>query len=82
MFFYAFLLVADDVSTLEDGELDEQLTYIGIVGIKDPVRPEVPQAVQDCAKAGIKVRMLTGDNILTAKVRTRLHITPLYILIC
>jgi P-type E1-E2 ATPase len=56
------------VSTIEDGALDEELTYVAVVGIKDPVRPEVPQAVQDCAKAGIKVRMLTGDNILTAKV--------------
>jgi Ca2+-transporting ATPase len=43
------------------------LTLIGICGIEDPVRDEVPAAVQQCQQAGIKVRMLTGDNIQTAK---------------
>jgi Ca2+-transporting ATPase len=37
-----------------------------IVGIKDPVRKEVPAAVKDCQIAGVKVRMVTGDNVLTA----------------
>mmetsp|Transcript_46065 Transcript_46065/g.109063 ORF Transcript_46065/g.109063 Transcript_46065/m.109063 type:complete len:1060 (+) Transcript_46065:180-3359(+) len=46
---------------------EEELTCIGIVGIKDPLRKEVPGAVQTCQKAGIKVRMVTGDNVLTAK---------------
>lgn len=40
---------------------------MGIVGIKDPVRDEVPAAVKQCQKAGIVVRMVTGDNITTAK---------------
>ncbi len=35
--------------------------------MKDPVRKEVPAAVAECRKAGITVRMVTGDNILTAK---------------
>jgi len=43
------------------------LICIGIVGIKDPVRKEVPGAVKACQKAGITVRMVTGDNIATAK---------------
>lgn len=42
------------------------LTLIGILGIKDILRKEVPQSVLDCRKAGIKVRMVTGDNKLTA----------------
>jgi Ca2+-transporting ATPase len=46
---------------------EQGLTCIGIVGIKDPVRKEVPAAVAECKKAGITVRMVTGDNILTAK---------------
>jgi len=46
---------------------EEGLTCIAIVGIKDPLRKEVPAAVLDCQKAGIMVRMVTGDNILTAK---------------
>ncbi|KAJ4977871.1 hypothetical protein NE237_008651 [Protea cynaroides] len=42
-------------------------TLIMIVGIKDPVRPGVREAVQTCLAAGITVRMVTGDNINTAK---------------
>jgi len=47
-------------------EINKNLTLVGIVGIEDPLRPEVPGSVQTCQKAGIFVRMLTGDNILTA----------------
>ncbi|RZS19269.1 hypothetical protein BHM03_00051691 [Ensete ventricosum] len=42
-------------------------TLIAVFGIKDPVRPGVKEAVQTCKAAGIKVRMVTGDNINTAK---------------
>ncbi|KAJ7976747.1 Calcium-transporting ATPase [Quillaja saponaria] len=42
-------------------------TFIAVVGIKDPVRPGVKDAVQSCLVAGITVRMVTGDNINTAK---------------
>jgi len=45
---------------------EEHLTLIGIVGIKDPLRKEVPYAIQQCKEAGITVRMVTGDNKLTA----------------
>nr|XP_028603418.1 plasma membrane calcium-transporting ATPase 1 isoform X6 [Podarcis muralis] len=43
------------------------LTCIAIVGIEDPVRPEVPDAIKKCQRAGITVRMVTGDNINTAR---------------
>lgn len=43
------------------------LTCICIVGIEDPVRPEVPKAIQKCQRAGICVRMVTGDNVNTAR---------------
>ncbi|XP_057784460.1 calcium-transporting ATPase 2, plasma membrane-type-like isoform X1 [Salvia miltiorrhiza] len=46
-------------------------TCIGIVGIKDPVRPGVPESVALCRSAGICVRMVTGDNINTAKAIAR-----------
>ncbi|KAG0484024.1 hypothetical protein HPP92_012108 [Vanilla planifolia] len=42
-------------------------TLIAVFGIKDPVRPGVREAVQICTEAGVKVRMVTGDNINTAK---------------
>ncbi|KAM9671921.1 plasma membrane calcium-transporting ATPase 1 isoform 1-T10 [Trichechus inunguis] len=43
------------------------LTCVAIVGIEDPVRPEVPDAIKKCQRAGITVRMVTGDNINTAR---------------
>jgi P-type Ca2+ transporter type 2C len=46
-------------------------TCIGIVGIKDPVRPGVKESVATCRAAGIMVRMVTGDNINTAKAIAR-----------
>lgn len=46
-------------------------TCIGIVGIKDPVRPGVKESVVICRSAGITVRMVTGDNINTAKAIAR-----------
>ncbi|RDX75659.1 putative calcium-transporting ATPase 11, plasma membrane-type, partial [Mucuna pruriens] len=45
---------------------DSGYTLIALVGIKDPVRPGVKEAVQTCIAAGITVRMVTGDNINTA----------------
>ncbi|KAL6763493.1 plasma membrane calcium-transporting ATPase [Haematococcus lacustris] len=53
---------------LEDADaLDNELIAYAIVGIKDPVRQEVPAAVATCQRAGITVRMVTGDNIHTAQ---------------
>ncbi|GAB6393848.1 MAG: calcium-translocating P-type ATPase, PMCA-type [Bacteroidales bacterium] len=43
------------------------LIYIGIVAISDPVRPDVPDAVQTCLRAGIDVKIVTGDTPGTAK---------------
>ncbi|KAK1167189.1 plasma membrane calcium-transporting ATPase 1-like [Acipenser oxyrinchus oxyrinchus] len=52
-----------------DNETDilTSLTCICVVGIEDPVRPEVPDAIKKCQRAGITVRMVTGDNINTAR---------------
>ncbi|KAG5538097.1 hypothetical protein RHGRI_025250 [Rhododendron griersonianum] len=46
---------------------DDDLVLLAIVGIKDPCRPGVKDAVRVCTNAGVKVRMVTGDNIQTAK---------------
>ncbi|GIL92663.1 hypothetical protein Vretimale_19460 [Volvox reticuliferus] len=48
-------------------QVDNGLIAFSIVGIKDPVRAEVPDAVRTCQDAGIIVRMVTGDNIHTAQ---------------
>ncbi|CAI5493283.1 unnamed protein product [Closterium sp. Naga37s-1] len=50
---------------------DTSLSLLAIVGIKDPCRPGVPEAVARCQKAGVKVRMVTGDNVLTAQAIAR-----------
>jgi len=47
--------------------LESDLTLLGILGIEDPLRDGVKEAVQVCQKAGITVRMITGDNIDYAK---------------
>lgn len=47
-------------------EPDFRSTFLGILGIQDPVRSNVPQAVLDAESAGLVVRMVTGDNINTA----------------
>ena len=47
------------------------LTLLAVLGITDPLRQEVPQAIADCAAAGITVRMCTGDNIVTASAIAR-----------
>lgn len=43
------------------------MTFFGMVGIQDPLREGVPEAVRQCQRAGVIVRMVTGDNKLTAK---------------
>ncbi|KAF8014446.1 hypothetical protein BT93_H0313 [Corymbia citriodora subsp. variegata] len=45
----------------------DSLTLLGLVGIKDPYRPGVTSAVQACQDAGVNIKMITGDNIFTAK---------------
>lgn len=46
---------------------NKNLTFMSLVGIEDPVRPGVPEAVATCRNAGVVVRMVTGDNINTAR---------------
>jgi len=57
---------------VEDGHADfasllKDLTFFGLVGIQDPVRPGVPEAVAKAKHAGVTTRMVTGDNIITAR---------------
>ncbi|MDD4053196.1 MAG: cation-translocating P-type ATPase, partial [candidate division Zixibacteria bacterium] len=54
-------------STLPEGQHDFPFTFIGLVGLADPVRPAVPGAIQECYTAGIRVIMITGDYPGTAQ---------------
>lgn len=51
----------------DEDKIISELTCLCVVGIEDPVRPEVPEAIKKCQKAGITVRMVTGDNVNTAR---------------
>ncbi|KAG1872060.1 Ca-transporting ATPase [Suillus tomentosus] len=48
-------------------DIAQDLTLIGIVGIEDPLRDGVREAVDNCHKASVAVKMCTGDNVLTAR---------------
>ncbi|CAN0393358.1 unnamed protein product, partial [Discosporangium mesarthrocarpum] len=47
-------------------EVESDLTFMGIVGIKDPARPEVADAMVKCQEAGVRVIVITGDSRDTA----------------
>ena len=53
-----------DPATLD--ELARQLTLLGVVGLEDPPRPEAAEAIALCRRAGIRVKMITGDHRATA----------------
>lgn len=53
-------------SRLPELQHDFEFRFLGLVGLEDPVRPEVPQAIAECREAGIRVVMMTGDHSATA----------------
>ena len=67
---FAYQIIEDgkDDAYFVNGRLHgTDLTYLGIVAISDPVRADVPAAVQSCLNAGIDVKIVTGDTPGTAR---------------
>ena len=69
-----------DMKPMEDyachrAEIEENLKFDGFVAISDPLRADVPAAVRHCREAGIDLKILTGDNIVTASaIASELHL--------
>ncbi|KAK2761537.1 hypothetical protein FQN54_001365 [Arachnomyces sp. PD_36] len=57
----------DDRNQADFDSVFKQMVFLGVVGIQDPLRPGVSESVHTCQKAGVFVRMVTGDNLMTAK---------------
>ena len=67
---FAHKVVSDNVENIRE-KLESDMIYDGFVAISDPVRKEVYDAVDQCRSAGINIKMLTGDNIVTATAIAR-----------
>jgi Ca2+-transporting ATPase len=51
----------------DDAPPYEDLTFLGLIALEDPARADVPHAIEDCRRAGIRVVMVTGDHAVTAR---------------
>jgi P-type Ca2+ transporter type 2C len=58
---------SDSEAEVNVDEILKDLVFLAVVGIQDPLRPDVKEAVRVCQHAGVVVRMVTGDNVLTAE---------------
>lgn len=65
--------VSDNIADFENRrkEIESNLVFDGFVSIQDPLRQDVYQSVKNCKKAGIELKMLTGDNIVSASAIAR-----------
>lgn len=72
---FAYKVLDQRSGNISDAIADNDLVFLGIVAIADPVRTDVPAAVEKCLEAGIKVKIVTGDTYNTAKeIGRQIHI--------
>ncbi|MHB0935171.1 MAG: cation-transporting P-type ATPase [Armatimonadota bacterium] len=64
---FAMKPAGDDQQLLHESDLDGDLVFLGLQGMIDPPRPEAISAVEACQRAGVTVKMITGDHALTAR---------------
>lgn len=55
-----------DINIAKSSDIENDMVFAGLIGLEDPPRPEVPEAIRKCGEAGIKVIMITGDGSRTA----------------
>ncbi|NKQ37024.1 MAG: cation-translocating P-type ATPase [Chloroflexi bacterium] len=71
----AFRPLASEPDKADEAILEQEMVFIGLIGMMDPPRPEVKEAVETCRTAGIRPIMITGDHPLTAQhIARELHI--------
>ncbi len=63
----AYREFSEEPERLTDENVQENLTFIGLAGMSDPPRQEAREAIALCKQAGIRVKMITGDNKITAE---------------
>lgn len=61
-----------EIKTISQDSAESSLIFIGFQGMLDPPRKEILQSIQECRTAGIKVKMITGDSVLTAKAISKM----------
>lgn len=65
---FAYQILDEEDTAIKDNTvIADNLTFLGIVAISDPVREDVPAFIEECVKAGISVKIVTGDTSATAK---------------
>lgn len=65
---FAYTDITEEDDVIKDGKLNcQNLKFVGVAAISDPIRAEVPDAIKDCVNAGIQVKIVTGDTVGTAK---------------
>ncbi|MGD9142653.1 MAG: HAD-IC family P-type ATPase [Dehalococcoidia bacterium] len=73
----AYVDLPADLEDLEDHHLQGRLVFVGLSGMADPPREEARESIRLCARAGIKVIMITGDNKITAEsIAKQLELPP------
>ncbi len=63
----AFKKVDPEKSRIDHDDVESGMIFLGVIGMIDPPRPEAIKAIETCKEAGIEVKMITGDHVVTAR---------------
>ncbi|MFA6871086.1 MAG: cation-translocating P-type ATPase [Bacteroidaceae bacterium] len=62
-----YILEEGDTASIDELIAAKKSSFYGLIAIEDPIRKEVPAAIQQCLHAGVQVKIVTGDTMITAK---------------